>query len=242
MTLIITILTRYMEKDYGFLFDEQVISYTAQSREFANAPIVAATRRAIQMAHQQHKKQKQEQQQEQQEEEPPPPTSTKAAANKGAAVIHADQSNVLVDTFKKAILPKYGSSEKAFHSMNKKGVVSKKEWKKAQMRLMPELTVPQSKSLRKQLPKKVKLEASIRFVVGAEAVKSESKSVGDQQSSEKSCAGLADLPDEVPEIPSSFMQRPHAQQQLLLALVDSASARSTAVTAPKSKIASQGSE
>ena len=236
MTLIITILTRYMEKDYGFLFDEQVISYTAQSREFANALIVAATRRAIQMA--QHKQQQQEQQQEQ----PPPPAPTKAAANEDAAVIHADQSNVLVDTFKEALLSKYGSSEKAFHSMNKKGVVSKKEWKKALMRLMPDVTVAQMKSLRKQLPKKVQLEAFVAFVDGAGAVKSGSKSVGDQQSSEKSRAGLADLPNEVPEIPSSFMHRPHAQQQLLLALIDSASTRSTAVTAPKSKIASQGSE
>ena len=126
--------------------------------------------------------------------------------------------------------------------MNKKGVVSKKEWKKALTRLMPGLTGFQIKSLRKQLPKNVKLEAFVAFVDGAGAVKSGSKSVGDQQSSEKSRAGLADLPNEVPEIPSSFMQRPHAQQQLLLALVDSASARSTAVTAPKSKIASQGSE
>ena len=234
MTPIITILTRYMEKDYGFLFDEQVISYTAQSREFANALIVAATRRAIQMAHQQHE--------QEQKEQPPPPAPTKAAANEDAAVIHADQSNVFVDTFKEALLSKYGSSEKAFHSMNKKGVVSKKEWKKALMRLMPDVTVAQMKSLRKQLPKKVQLEAFVAFVDGAGAVKSGSKSVGDQQSSEKSRAGLADLPNEVPEIPSSFMHRPHAQQQLLLALMDSASTRSTAVTAPKSKIASQGSE
>ena len=153
MTLIITILTRYMEKDYGFLFDEQVISYTAQSREFANALIVAATRRAIQMAHQQHKQQ--QQQEEEQQQQPPPPAPTKAAANEDAAVIHADQSNVLVDTFKENLLSKYGSSEKAFHSMNKKGVVSKKEWKKALMRLMPDVTVEQMKSLRKQLPKKV---------------------------------------------------------------------------------------
>ena len=241
MTLIITILTRYMEKDYGFLFDEQVISYTAQSREFANALIVAATRRAIQMAHQQHEQQQQEQQ-EQQQEQPPPPAPTKAAANEDAAVIHADQSNALVDTFKKALLSKYGSSEKAFHSMNKKGVVSKKEWKKALMRLMPDVTVAQMKSLREQLPKKVQLEAFAAFVDGAGAVKSGSRSVGDQQSSEKSRAGLADLPNEVPEIPSSFMHRPHAEQQLLLALIDSASTRTTAVTAPKSKIASQGSE
>ena len=63
------ILTRYMEKDYGFLFDEQVISYTAQGREFANALIVAATRRAMQMAYQQHEQQEEEQQQQQQEEE-----------------------------------------------------------------------------------------------------------------------------------------------------------------------------
>ena len=215
-----------MEKDYGFLFDEQVISYTAQGREFANALIVAATRRAIRMAHQQHKQQEQEQ--------PPPPAPTKAAANEDSVVIHADQSNIFVDTFKEALLSKYGSSEKAFHSMNKKGVVSKKEWKKALMRLMPDVTVAQMKSLREQLPKKVQLEAFAAFVDGAGAVKSGSVNTPR--------AGQAKLPNEVPEIPASFMQRPHAQQQLLLVLVDTASARSTAITAPKSKIASQGSE
>ena len=154
MTLIITILTRYMEKDYGFLFDEQVISYTAQSREFANTLIVAATRRAIRMAHQQQEQQQQQKQkqQQQQQQQPPPPAPTKAAANEDAAVIHADRSNVLVDKFKEALLSKYGSSEKAFHSMNKKGAVSKKEWKKTLTRLMPELTGFQIKSLRKQLP------------------------------------------------------------------------------------------
>ena len=105
------------------------------------------------------------------------------------------------------------------------------------MRLMPELTGFEIKSLRKQLPKKLKSEAFIAFVdPTVDVVVSEAPSVTSQ-----SRAGLADLPSEVPEIPSSFMQRPHAQQQLLLALVGNNSSHSTAVTAPKSKIASQGS-
>ena len=42
-----------MEKGYGYLFDEQVISHTTQGREHSNALIVEATRRAIQLAHEQ---------------------------------------------------------------------------------------------------------------------------------------------------------------------------------------------
>ena len=114
------------------------------------------------MAHLQH-----EQQLQKQHEQPPTPAPTKAATPaEQTSVIHADQNNTLVDTFKEALLSKYGSSGKAFNSLNKNGLVSKKEWKKALTRLMPELTVPQSKSLRKQLPKNVKLEGFIAFVGG----------------------------------------------------------------------------
>jgi hypothetical protein len=43
----------------------------------------------------------------------------------------------------------------------------------------------------------------------------------------------------VPELPAAFRERGYAQQQLMDALLDSAGARSTAVTAPKSRISSQ---
>jgi hypothetical protein len=45
-------------------------------------------------------------------------------------------------------------------------------------------------------------------------------------------------------LPTSFQSRPHAQAQLLEALVNttSSAAHSTSVTAPKSKISSQGSK
>ena len=43
----------------------------------------------------------------------------------------------------------------------------------------------------------------------------------------------------VPELPAAFRERGYAQQQLMEALLDSAGAHSTAVTAPKSRISSQ---
>jgi hypothetical protein len=216
-----------MEKGYGYLFDEQVISHTTQGREHSDALIVEATIRAIQLAH----------------DKPAPapapaPVADKApAAPEQVSVVHTDKTLTLLDRFKAAVISKHGSAKKAFKSISKNGLVSKKEFKKALMHLMPELTIMEGKVLRKQLPKKLKLEAFIAFVdPAAEGAKSEPASVNDQTR-----AGLAELPNEVPEIPSSFMQRPHAQQQLLLALVDNNASRSTAVTAPKSKIASQGS-
>ena len=164
--------------------------------------------------------------------------STKATPAVTAKHVHEVQDgSALVDSFKEALLSKYGSAEEAFNSLNKNGSVSKKEWKKALTRLMPEFTVIESKSVRKMLPKKVNVKAFTLFL-DAEATESPVASV----KAAKPRAGLAALPHEVPEIPSSFLQRPDAQRQLLLVLVDNASGvRSTAVTAPKSKIASQGS-
>ena len=149
-----------------------------------------------------------------------------------------EDGSALVDSFKEALLSKYGSAEEAFNSLNKNGILSKKEWKKALTQLKPEFTVIESKSVRKMLPKKVNVKAFTLFLDGAEAAESPLASV----KVAKPRAGLAALPHEVPEIPSSFLQRPDAQRQLLLALVDKESGlSSTAVTAPKSKIASQGS-
>jgi hypothetical protein len=117
--------------------------------------------------------------------------------------------------------------------MNTNGLVSKAEWKKALMRLMPELTGFEIKNLRKQLPKKLKSEGFIAFVDSAVDV------VGSGTPSETGKArekgGLAKLPLEVPQLPPSFKRREHAQQQLLDALLVS-SVLSTAVTAPKSRV------
>ena len=59
-----------------------------------------------------------------------------------------------------------------------------------------------------------------------------------QQSSHS--AALAVLPAEVPVLPSSFRQRKHAQDELTAALLDSSGGGSTTVTAPKSRVSSQG--
>ena len=53
-------------------------------------------------------------------------------------------------------------------------------------------------------------------------------------------AGLAKVPLECPSLPSSFRHRPHAEAQLAAALLDADGRRSTSLTAPKSRISSQG--
>lgn len=198
--------------------------FPTQSREHANTLIVEAVKRAIQKAHDQST----------------PHDKAHDEAPAAAAVIHADERRkvALVDAFNKALLSKYGTAENPFKTLSKDGLVSKKEFKKVLVRVMPDLTLLESKGLRKQLPKK--LGAFIKFVdPAAEVVEPELESAKKDQTS----TGLADLPiyREVPEIPSSFLQRPHAQQQLLPALVDNHESRSTSITAPTSKIASQGS-
>ena len=58
---------------------------------------------------------------------------------------------------------------------------------------------------------------------------------------EDSSLQLAKLPVEVPALPPSFRSRPFAQQQLTEALLDNRSGKhSTSLTAPKSRISSQG--
>ena len=52
--------------------------------------------------------------------------------------------------------------------------------------------------------------------------------------------GLAKVPLECPSLPSSFRHRPHAEAQLAAALLDGDGRRSTSLTAPKSRISSQG--
>jgi hypothetical protein len=107
-------------------------------------------------------------------------------------VAHADQSIALVVSFKKALLCKHGTAEKAFKSLNRNGLVSKKEWKKALMRLMPELNVFEFKRLAKQMPKKAKKGGFVAFLGGGtEVAESVSASVEDRAHD-----GLAALPNE----------------------------------------------
>ena len=140
---------------------------------------------------------------------------------------------------KKAILAKYGSAQAAFDAVSADGLVAKKQWKRLVKKLLSdEFSGNVLKQLRSVLPQKTTRSVFIRFVTG-------SASEEDQPASHPSVntvdddSHLAKLPVEVPVLPSAFRHRHHAEAQLLAALLAS-DVRSTALTAPKSRISSQG--
>jgi hypothetical protein len=92
-------------------------------------------------------------------------------------------------------------------------------------------------SLRKKLPKKVSL---VQFCELMGEMKPKGEGASPSEITEYPSSHLTQLPSEVPALPTSFKSRPHAHEQLVAALLDSAGSRSTAVTAPKSRVSSQG--
>ena len=133
---------------------------------------------------------------------------------------------------KAALLAKFGSAKLAHKSFCKNGTIGKKEWRRVIRKVLPSMTVEDAKALRKKLPKNASLA---KFV---EWIGEENTSVSESPSSE--ATDLADLPVEVPLLPPSFKPRPHAHEQLVFALIDSSGRHSTSVTAPRSRVSSQG--
>ena len=135
---------------------------------------------------------------------------------------------------KKALLSVYGSPQGAFEALsNSEGIMGRKEWKKAvkKTKLSDHFSGIELKGLRSRLPKLITLSAFCGFVDGSPV---QGEATEGTEASE-----LAPLPPEVPSLPSSFRQREHCQAQLSAALLESGR-RSTSLTAPKSRISSQG--
>ena len=111
--------------------------------------------------------------------------------------------------------------------------------KKLLKKVLPSLKQAETKQLKKSVPSKMSSLEFCSFIGGPEDTSSnKGKAKADTEKADPS--GLAPLPPEVPELPPSFRPRLHAQDQLLSALLAREGARSTAVTAPKSRISSQG--
>ena len=145
----------------------------------------------------------------------------------------------LESKLKEAVVVVFGSARAAFDAYSKDGVVGKKEMKKLLKKVLPSLNQAETKQLKKSVPSKMSSHEFCSFIGGREDTSSnEGKAKADTKDADSS--GLAPLPPEVPELPPSFRPRLHAQDQLLSALLAREGARSTAVTAPKSRISSQG--
>ena len=145
----------------------------------------------------------------------------------------------LESKLKEAVIAVFGSARAAFDAHSKDGVIGKKEMKKLLKKVLPSLKQAETKQLKKSVPSKMSSLEFCSFIGGPEDTSSnEDKAKADSKEADSS--GLASLPPEVPELPPSFRPRLHAQDQLLTALLAREGARSTAVTAPKSRISSQG--
>jgi hypothetical protein len=208
-----------MESGDSFLFDQQVISITSQGREHSYALIIEAIQRAVKVAF------------TRKQTAPKLPATTEVAQSNLGDVHEPDgdsQTELMA-----ALRLKFETAEAAFASFsNEKGIISKKEWRYIIKKLLPKAN---AKKMRKQLPKKVSL---VQFCEMAGELKD--KEVSESEIRPLPSSHLADLPSEVPILPTSFKSRPHAQEQLVAALLDSSGNRSTAVTAPKSRVSSQG--
>ena len=144
-----------------------------------------------------------------------------------------DNAGGALTALKKSLLSVYGSAQAAFEALSSsEGIVGRKQWKKAVKKAsLDHFTGIQLKELRSGLPKLASLSAFVCFVDGSAAV--------DESGETTEASHLAPLPLEVPALPSSFRHREHAEAQLTSALLESGR-RSTSLTAPKSRVSSQG--
>ena len=211
----------YMESGHEYLFDEQVIVYSTQSREHSHSLIVEAIQRAVQSAWRQKQ------------------TTAAAVETPQSKPDRVHDLDDDIQTELMAVLcSKFGTAKAAFDSFsNEQGILGKKECRRMIQKMLPTISQEEAKVLKKKLPKKMSL-AQFSEWMGKAKVKSEQTSASKGPSHPSS--RLALLPGDVPVLPTAFKSRPDAQEQLVAALLDSNGTSSTAVTAPKSRVSSQG--
>jgi hypothetical protein len=152
--------------------------------------------------------------------------------------VHDEQADAPQMELMAALHSKFSTAKSAFDSSgNEEGTIGKKEWRRTIKKMLPTMPQADAKALRKKLPKKVSL---VQFCEMMGGVKSKSSHQSASKSTSDVSSHLAELPGEVPVLPTSFKSRPHAHEQLVAALLNSGVSHCTAVTAPKSRVSSQG--
>lgn len=222
----------FMESGHSYLFDGQVIAYSTQSREHSHALIVEAIQWAVQSASRQKRTVAVAVEEAEEEAEAVAPESNLDR-------VHDDDDDYQTELMN-ALYSKYGTAAAAFASFsNEEATVCKKEWRRMIKESLPALPKTVTKALKKKLPKKVSL---VQFceLMGVAIPKSEHTRASESASHTLPSSHLAQLPGDVPALPTSFKSRPHAHEQLVAALLSSGGNHSTAVTAPKNRVSSQG--
>jgi hypothetical protein len=208
----------YFEGGQSYLFAEQVIIFTTQGREHCHGLIIEAIKRAVQTIAKSA------------EPAPPPEIDRIHEVDEESGTPENAAGPDALTELKAALLSKFGSAKAAFSSFSKDGQISKREWRKVIRKMMSTLSNEDSKTLRKQLPKRVN---GVQF---SELLGEAKVEYTKQSESPSEASGLAALPAECPRLPSSFKSRPHPQEQLVLALLASGGNHSTSVSSPKSRI------
>jgi hypothetical protein len=226
------IISQYQKLGYDFIFAEQVVGFTQEGRKSAWSKLQNAITRALQASHR---------------AVPKPKKQTTKKTKYSTTQLHDHQSSKHcedIDTlFRQSILAQYDEPKAAFKRFEgKDGTLGRKGFKKLTSSLGIEVSEDERKRLRKRIDTKkaIDLVSFLDFVGGnAAGTKGSDTGASANGTSDGSHSKLARLPVEVPELPPAFRERGHAQQQLMQALLDSTRS-STAVTAPKSRVSSQG--
>jgi hypothetical protein len=210
-----------MESGHAHLFDEQVIAYSTQGREHSHGLIVEAIARAVQSTFRQKQI----------------VPEAKAPQSEGTTdCVHEPDDDSQTELMA-ALHSKFGTAKAAFDLFSNADRISKKGWRRMIKKMLPTMSKAEVKKLKKKLPETVSL-AQFTKLMGE--VKPKDEQAAASKSTPHESSHLAELPGDVPVLPTSFKSRPHAQEQLVAALLDSGGNRSTAVTAPKSRVSSQG--
>jgi hypothetical protein len=219
-----------MESGHGHLFDEQVIAYSTQSREHSHILIVEAIERAVQPAF----RPKQIVPVVEPKQIVPVVEAPQSEPDERVHELDDDSQTELMA----ALRSKFGTAKAAFDSFsNAQGTIGKKELRRMIKKMLPTLSKIEAKSLKKMLPETVSLAQFSKLM---DQVKPKDEQTSASESAPHPSSHLAHLPGDVPVLPTAFKSRPHAHEQLVAALLDSGGHRSTAVTAPKSRVSSQG--
>jgi len=179
-----------MESGDSFLFDEQVISITSQSREHSYALIIDAINRAVRASFERVHDLYSEPELKADDKRVHEVTEEEKSSNSNSP---SDEQNV--QALKAALLAKFGSSnDKAWQTFSKDGAIGKKEWRKIIRKTMPTITQAETKILRKALPKSVNL---VEFSDWLEGGKGQKKAEDESSSPTIDESNFADLPVEV---------------------------------------------
>jgi hypothetical protein len=233
----------YMESGHAHLFDEQVIAYSTQSREHSHSLIIEAIERAVQSASRQNQivavvetpQSKPGSAHDLVDDVQTDPMVAKAQQAKTGRVHELDDG--LQTELMTSLRSKFGISKAAFDSFSNEGAIGKKDWRRMIKKMLPTISKADARAMSKQLPKAVNLA---QFSELMDEGKRKDEQASASEISSHSSSHLARLPGDVPVLPTALKSRPHAHEQLVAALLDSGGNSSTAVTAPKSRVSSQG--